>query len=1127
MSASVFFRAVASAFGGALAPLDGALASEAAMSELLARHGWDAPAQTLSIVDLEPVFDVTGDLADFSAKMAQLDGADAATATQLILDAIASLRSVVTKLRALLDRPPVPSLPFPFDQAEFWQEFPLTLVHELFVSYLEREQPSVATPLLMLGVITRARVSPPDPGRLPHLRATIHWQRFASVLQPKVLIDEVFYGEVGEFLVAQFLDALGLAALVRRIRGVLLEPDEAVLDAYYGPNNPVRDEIRVVVLPLIGGKTQAGHSYGLGLTIMPIPPAGQPDAPPIGVAIGPAVHGGPQALELGPVSVSLEGGFVDDRGIQLELRPGSVSVAPSLADGVYAEFKLERGGDEAFVLLGSADGPRLQAQRFYLGLRAEGTLAGADLALELGLEDAALVFDTASEDAFTRDLVGSEEQRVGFSTGLRWSSKHGLSFRGQLGLDTHAPVNLRLGPVALDDLALRLSSDEGAVVFTAGATGSLKLGPLTVVVQELGLELRARPCPDDEPPGNFGIFELAWGVKAPSGYGLELKVSDSIHGGGFIARDPDHDRWVGAFELTIDRFGFSGLAITERDSLLGLMWFRGLKIPLFGGFITGVGLLLAHRRRSDRGAFLAALASGALEALMFPADPIAQAPALAARISALFPYDAGRTVAGVLARWVFGEAAELIVVDLGLLVEFAGTSLQKVLVVGRGKARIQDLPEDFFRINVELYGEWDLGKGELLVLASLRDSRLVGSELCGDGLLYSGPQAGFILSLGGYNPRYAAPPGLPLPRRLSARLVDTNNIKLGVELYFALTSCNVQFGVDAALWAGAGGFSIEGRFGLDALMRFDFSMIVDLEFRVALRRGSTTLASVSFTGTLEGVSPLRVDGKAKLELLFFSVCVPVSLQIGSGGAGAQPVVDALPAVRDAIAAAQAWSSAQPGTIVLAKRDRPGVWAAPEAALRMSQQVAPLDLELTHMGPSPLRAPERLSIDSVEFVGPRTPAPVEDTFSLGLYQDIDLDESIGAPLTETLESGFELLADAVAAGVAVAADASYEEVRVDAPLEGEGEGAQEMFMKVASPGARPPRAAILDEASFYRADVSAVKLGPPRYLVVDDALVADDPATVAAGLSYAKARQLLRDQDPASRRIVRKHEAFSP
>ncbi len=311
------------------------------------------------------------------------------------------------------------------------------------------------------------------------------------------------------------------------------------------------------------GLVAAGPALGLALDALPILETGDEGGLPVGVAIGPAVHGGPFDADLGPLVLRLEGGFLDDRGAQLELRPSGILVAPDLSEGVFAELYVGDEPGRPIVLIGPPNGYRVEARKFAFGLRSEGLVAGSEMRIDVAFDGVNLVFDATESDDFTRKVTGDETQRIGFDTGLSWSSRHGLTLRGQVSLRARTAVNLRLGPVSVDGLALEMSNDTGALTLSAGASG---------------------------------------------------------------------------------------------------------------------------------------------QALHFPADAVGQAPALVARLVQLFPYDDARSVAGLLARWVFGEEAELVVIDLGLMIECSGTGLHKVLVVGRGRARVKNLSPDVLFLGVDLAG---------------------------------------------------------------------------------------------------------------------------------------------------------------------------------------------------------------------------------------------------------------------------------------------------------------------------------------------------------------------------------------------------------------------------------------
>src|SRR5207237_8442866 len=108
-------------------------------------------------------------------------------------------------------------------------------------------------------------------------------------------------------------------------------------------------------------------------------------------------------------------------------------------------------------------------------------------------------------------------------------------------------------------------------------------------------------------------------------------------------------------------------------------------------------------------------------------------------------------------------------------------------------------------------------RGEAAVDATLVGSRLAQFALTGDMALRMswGEQSSFLLAVGGFHPRFAAPPGFPALERVAVALAGGDNPKLRLEAYLALTSNTVQFGARVDLGARAGSFSIGGFMALD------------------------------------------------------------------------------------------------------------------------------------------------------------------------------------------------------------------------------------------------------------------------------------------------------------------------
>ena len=113
-------------------------------------------------------------------------------------------------------------------------------------------------------------------------------------------------------------------------------------------------------------------------------------------------------------------------------------------------------------------------------------------------------------------------------------------------------------------------------------------------------------------------------------------------------------------------------------------------------------------------------------------------------------------------------------------------------------------------------------------------------------------------------PRLRAETNQHLKRReLDSDKVHATVVRLICRAYFAVTSNTVQFGADAALYASAFGFSIQGAIGFDVLIQLlPFHFLAEFRASVQLKRGSRNLFKVSVAGALEGPLPLRASGKA-------------------------------------------------------------------------------------------------------------------------------------------------------------------------------------------------------------------------------------------------------------------------
>ncbi|MGB1016837.1 MAG: DUF6603 domain-containing protein, partial [Nannocystaceae bacterium] len=592
-----------------------------------------------------------------------------------------------------------------------------------------------------------------------------------------------------------------------------------------------------------------------------------------------------------------------------------------------------------------------------------------------------------SDDTFLEKLLPNG-LATSFDFGLEWSLQRGFSLLGGVGTKSLRPAKSPSKSSSGFDLKVeKLLIDVGSEKDDAGGyqvylglkpTVEVTFGDaVTIVLKGVGPQLVAGSALSTV--GMLGPMDLEARVTKPTALGITVDTGP-VKGGGYLEKTDEG--WAGALELDFKSWSLAGVGIVEGDNFLAVAWAQGLGgAP--GWSLEGLGGLVGIERRADRDALFAGVRTGSLEAILFPENPVADAPKIITALGQFFPKAADSFVFGAMARVVFGGAkARLVTADLGLVVSIVRSRLDSLYLLGRASVRVPVVPEDLFRINIEALGVVDFNTGAIELLLSLRDSRLGGGELTGDGYFRRAPGEGFVVALGGFHPRYRHPTAVPSLRRLAVSLVDSSNLKLGFQSYLALTSSSFQLGAKATLWASAGGFTLEGQLGFDLLVEFDLGFVLDLLAEVVLKRGSRRLAAVRLEGTLSGCSPWRIQGRASLELLFFSVSVPVSYTIAGNAQGPGWVPPNLYEVAAAaLGKPDNWSNGERDRgVLMRKQEREGVWIASQGALEVSQRAVPFHQKVERYGPTRVN-PTELALESVEIgtgEQPQNYAPVPIT-----------------------------------------------------------------------------------------------------------------------------------------------------
>ena len=474
------------------------------------------------------------------------------------------------------------------------------------------------------------------------------------------------------------------------------------------------------------------------------------------------------------------------------VRPGRVDLPPD-APEVTASLTLMKNstpGDAAF-LFGAASSSRLEIGSFAVGAEFSAALEGSqgDLnwGLWLSLGDGLLAVVPSDADGFVGSLIGSGVS-MPFDLAMRWTRHTGLNLDGGAGLRLSLPFNTTLGPISLQAITVELAPIGDGVAITARATLTADLSVLVVTVDGVGVGVDIGAPPSG---GNFGPLDLGLAPLAPNGIGIAIDVG-AVSGGGYLDIDAAAGSYQGVIDIDVLGVGVSAVVIIETDvpDVDGWSMFFALFLGLpsiqlgFGFTLTGVGGVAGINRTLDPEALGAAVRAGALDAVLFPDDPIGDAPLIIDTFKAIFPAADGQYVFGPMVRLGWGTPT-LVEAELGIVIALPDPII--IAILGSVSSVLPTPDIDLIAINLDVAGVIDFTAQSLQISASLHDSHVIGFALSGDMELRAGfgSQPSFLMALGGFHPDFDPPAGFPTLRRLT---VGCSNpvIDISFECYLAL-----------------------------------------------------------------------------------------------------------------------------------------------------------------------------------------------------------------------------------------------------------------------------------------------------------------------------------------------------
>ena len=765
---------------------------------------------------------------------------------------------------------------------------------------------------------------------------------------------------------------------------------------------------------------------GVDLSIVPVP-GKHGDLPGLAVV--------PTGFAKGKTNEAISGGwtfnaeFSAEANWALRVRPkggGGVDTVPNR--GVDEELH----GEAELTYDGSSGSGRSVADD------GEGTGVTVDYfqaALSIDYDGETVVFDVAfpirgtfqtkPPDGFLGEVLPGESERS-FDMEVGWGSEGGFYMeRGQT-LEASIPLQGKLGPALLEELYVDLGSVEGGgggdshsgraiesgqLAFTTALTGTVELGPVTARFERLGITATQQGAGSNP-------ADVAVDFRFPDGIGIEVGTG-SVSGGGYLQYDPDRERYAGVLQLQLSEFTVNaiGLLTTELPdgsdgfSLLVVLSADDLGIQLGAGFVLdGIGGMLGVNRTVRTKRIGSAVQSGSVDRMFFPQNPVANAARIVSDLGSFFPPRRGHHVIGPVAKLSW----------LSILSGRAGVALElpsgKFVLVGVISGGLPDAESGLITLNMSFSGYLDPPNSRLAVDATLFDSRLLAFTINGDMALRAnwGSNARFLLSIGGWNPRYDPPSEFPQLDRISAVLGERGgNPRLELTAYMAITSNTFQVGAKAYALARAGPAKAEGHLSFDALFQFSpFKFVVDFSASLSVTVYGKGL-SIGIDGTLMGPGPFRLKGTLRIEILFISISVNVDVTIGpSKGREKLPKARVLPDLTDALSRPANWTAGQSGegtewaSLRTVETGDDEVLAHPTATVGVRQQVVPLEFEIEKFRNARPSGYDTFRIDRMLADGSELADATEirEQFAPAKYSRLSNEQKMNSPAFESHVAG---------------------------------------------------------------------------------------------------------------------------
>jgi hypothetical protein len=581
-----------------------------------------------------------------------------------------------------------------------------------------------------------------------------------------------------------------------------------------------------------------------------------------------------------------------------------------------------------------------------------------------------------------------------------------------------------IGPLAIEQGHIEVVPADGNLTVAGYLTASVSIGPLTATVQDIGI---GGTVSWPSGGGNAGPLDLQPEMLWPSGIGLGIEAS-VVSGVGFLSYDQANARYLGALALSLGDISISAVGVLDTRLPGGAHGYSLVVVasatfpPIelgFGFSLAGIGGAVGMHRTVDVPSLQALARAGRLDDLMFPADLAHRAPQVAANLAQVFPPAQDHFLIGPAVRIEWGVGG-MLDAEIGVFIELSdsggGINVLRVALLGWIHLALPDAltPLPLVDLKLDVLGLVDFPAKTLSLDAGLRDSTIASFPLTGQAALRAGwgPNAAFVLAIGGFNPHFAAPAGFPTLQRVTLS-IGSDNPRLTLAAYLAATSNTVQFGCSADLYASEGSAAVSASLSFDAVVqRKPFGVIADLSVTATALLDGNPVLTLNLDLHLTGPGPWTVTGSASFHILFCSHSVPVNITVGPQPPPQAPeTVDLDGNLFTALTDPHSWQTGPPpgrGVVAVRGQDAAHPAVHPLGSLTVRQHAVPLGQRVDRYGPDLLDPPCRYDITGSQIGGQPAPrADVSDFFAPAQFLTMSDADKLSSPSFEQMTAGSTL------------------------------------------------------------------------------------------------------------------------